>query len=229
MTIPKNIFQTHKSAQYLKTKPNILNAISTWFKYSNEFNYFFYDDIKCDEFIKNNFDDKIYKAYSKLPIAVMKADLWRYCVVYKYGGIYADTDTICKVNPNIFLTDSLLTIVAENEAHLCQWVFSAPLNSPILKSIIDLSVDRILDMDIIKGEHIVHYLTGPGVFTDGIEKYLKENNKPIFNNKYEYFNYSDKNMLSIFNHHNFHKNIVVHLFSGQHSDGWFHERYKKLA
>ena len=34
-----------------------------------------------------------------LPIAVMKADLWRYCVIYKYGGIYADADTVCKINP----------------------------------------------------------------------------------------------------------------------------------
>ena len=61
----------------------------------------------------------------------------------------------CKINPYIFINDSLLTIVPENETHLCQWVFSAPKNSPILKSIIDLSVERILNTPI-KGEHIIH-------------------------------------------------------------------------
>jgi mannosyltransferase OCH1-like enzyme len=171
-------------------------------------------------------DNKIYNAYSSLPMGVMKADLWRYCVIYKYGGIYADADTVCLCNPLLFSTDALLTIVAENETHLCQWVFSAPKESPILKSVIDLSVERILTTPI-KGEHIIHFLTGPAVFTDGIEKYLRENNKPTFNNKKDYYKYPDP-VLKVFNYNNFHKNIVRHLFTGQDSDGWCNERYKKL-
>jgi mannosyltransferase OCH1-like enzyme len=180
----------------------------------------------CDNFIKNNFDEKTYIAYTMLPMGVMKADLWRYCIIYKYGGIYADADTICLCNPTIFLTDALLTIVPENETHLCQWIFSAPANSPILKSVIDLSVERILTTPI-KGEHIIHYLTGPAVFTDGIEKYLKENNKPTFNNKKDYYKYPDP-ILKVFNYNNFHNNIVKHIFAGQDNDGWCNERFQKL-
>ena len=225
--IPKNIFQTHKSMNYIRTKSKIYNATNSWKKYANEFNYYFFNDKMCDEFIKNNFDENIYKAYSILPMAVMKADLWRYCVIYKYGGIYADTDTICKINPNIFINDSLLTIVPENKTHLCQWVFSAPENSAILKTIIDLSVERILNTSI-KGEHIIHNLTGPGVFTDGIELYLKNNNNPIFTeNRINYFHYPNP-ILKVFNYFNFHKNIVVHLFTGQDKDGWCDERNVKL-
>jgi mannosyltransferase OCH1-like enzyme len=225
--IPKNIFQTHKSINYIRTKLKIYNATNSWKKYSNEFNYYFFSDKMCDDFIKNNFDENIYKAYSILPMAVMKADLWRYCVIYKYGGIYADTDTICKINPNIFINESLLTIVPENKTHLCQWVFSAPENSPILKTIIDLSVERILNTPI-KGEHIIHFLTGPGVFTEGIELYLKNNNNPIFpENRINYFQYP-KPILKVFNYFNFHKNIVEHLFTGQDQDGWCNERNTKL-
>jgi alpha 1,6-mannosyltransferase len=167
----------------------------------------------------------VYKAYSVLPLPVMKADLWRYCVIYHYGGIYADADTICKVNPNIFLTDALLTIVPENKTHLCQWVFSAPAKSPILKTIIELSVERILSKKIDSDDkHFIHYLTGPGVFTDGIELFLKQNNKPTFaNNRINYFKYPDP-VLKVFNYHNFHKNIVEHLFAGQDADGWIGQR-----
>jgi mannosyltransferase OCH1-like enzyme len=221
-----NIFQTHKSVNYINSKPKLVKAIKSWLKYTNTFNYKFYNNAMCDDFIKNNFDDKIYNAYSLLPMGVMKADLWRYCIIYKYGGIYADTDTVCLFNPHIFINDSLLTIVPENETHLCQWVFSAPPNSPILKSIIDLSVERILNTPI-KGEHIIHYLTGPSVFTDGIEKYLKENGLPIFSNKKNYYNYPSP-VLKVFKYENFHKNIVNHLFAGQDKDGWFHERYLKI-
>ena len=226
MSIPKNIYQTHKSINYINTKPKLVKAIKSWLKHTKEFSYFFYNNQMCDDFIKNNFDENVYKAYSMLPMPVMKADLWRYCIIYKCGGIYADTDTVCKINPNIFINDSLLTIVPENETHLCQWVFSAPKNSPILKSIIDLSVERILNTPI-KGEHIIHYLTGPALFTDGIEKYLIENNYPIFENKKNYHNYPNP-ILIVFNYDNFHKNIVQHLFSGQDEDGWCKERYVKL-
>jgi len=228
--IQNNIFQTHKSIRYLNInkKNKILNAMKSWKIHSNNFNYYFYNNKMCDTFIKNNFDENMYKAYSMLPLGVMKADLWRYCIIYKNGGIYADADTVCRVNPSIFLTDALITVVPENESHLCQWVFSAPANSPILKSIIDLSVERILNTEI-KGEHIVHYLTGPGVFSDGIEKYLKENNKHVFTNRKNYFKYSDP-ILKVFNFNNFHNNIVRHLFAGQDKDGWSNERYtKKIA
>jgi mannosyltransferase OCH1-like enzyme len=225
--IPKNIFQTHKSMKYIKSKPKIYNAMNSWKIYTNEFNYYFFNDIMCEDFIKNNFDENVYKAYSMLPMAVMKADLWRYCIIYKYGGIYADTDTICKINPNIFINNSLLT-VSQEPAHnyFCQWVFAAPANSPVLKTIIDLSVERILN-NPIKGEHIIHFLTGPALFSDGIELYLKNNNKPTFKNLINYLNYSDPT-LRVFNRDNFHKNVVQHLYAGSDDDGWKQERYSKL-
>jgi mannosyltransferase OCH1-like enzyme len=170
----------------------------------------------------------IYDAYKILPMAVMKADLWRYCVIYYYGGIYADTDTICMVNPNMFLkNDALLICAPENDVHLCQWIFVAPPKSPILLNVINMSVKRILTIPEIKGEHIIHYLTGPGVFTYGIESYLKENNYETFENRTKYFKYPHK-ILEVYEANHFHKNTVKHLFSGQHDDGWCKERDLKL-
>lgn len=225
--IPKNIFQTHKSMNYINSKSKLVEAVNSWKKYNSTFKYCFFNDEMCNNFMMKNFSGNIYKAYQKLPISVMKADLWRYCIIYKFGGIYADVDTICKISPNIFINDSLLCIVPENSVHLCQWVFSAPPNSPILKSIIDLSTERILNIPEIKGEHIIHHLTGPGVFTDGIEKYLKENNKITFLDKKNYYKYPES-FLKVFNYDIFHDKIVNHLFTGQDEDGWCAERFKKL-
>jgi alpha 1,6-mannosyltransferase len=226
--IPKNIFQTHKSLNYVKSKPKILNAMKSWVKFSNEFNYYFYSNKMCDKFMRENFDERIYKAYSMLPMGVMKADLWRYCIIYKYGGIYSDIDTICKVNPNIFISDSQIIVSPEiNCPYFCQWTFSGAAGSPILKTVIDLSVERILTTSI-KGEHIIHYLTGPALFTDGIEKYLKENSLPVFDKKNDYFNYPSTSM-RVFNPNNFHNNFIIHLFAGNDNDGWKKERYSKLV
>lgn len=172
--IPNNIFKTHKSIDFIFKNKRLKYAHNSWSKWQDQgFKYYFYDDNLCDKFISTYFPE-IKDAYDKLPLKVMKADFWRYCIIYKYGGIYHDADTVLKVNPN-FLTNynnKYLIIVPENDTHFCNWVFAAPANSPVLKSVIDLSVERIRSCKNIKGEHIIHYLTGPAVFTDGIFKYL---------------------------------------------------------
>jgi len=214
--------------EYISTKPHISEAVKSWKKYSSTFNYHFYTDAMCETFIKNNCDEGVYSAYMRLPLAVMKADLWRYCVVYKYGGIYADTDTICNVDPSCMLKQrASLVIVPENSIHLCQWVFAAPAGSPILKSIIDLTVKRILETPTIKGDHIVHYLTGPGVFTDAIEMYLRKKRMRTFSDRLLYTKYP-YSFLYVFDS-SFHIDAITHLFSGQDSDGWCKERVVKLG
>jgi mannosyltransferase OCH1-like enzyme len=231
--IPKRIFQTHKSIQYIQSKPKLQQAMNSWRRFVPEFGYHFYTDEMCDDFMKNEmveeFGEEIYEAYNRLPIAVMKADLWRYCIIYKYGGIYADADSICLCDPNMFtLYETQLVCAPENDSvHLCQWTFAAPPNSPLLKSIIDLAVKRILTIPEIRGEHVIHYLTGPGVFTDGIEKYLNENEMQTFNDKKQYYRYKNPTMIC-FMAERFHQTMIHHLFAGRDQDGWTHERYQHL-
>ena len=132
------------------------NACNSWSK-NTDYNYKFYNDEQCDNFIYDFFPE-IKEVYDKSPLKVMKADLWRYCIIYKYGGIYADADadadTILLQNPS-FLTnycnkDIVIVIVPQNNTHFCQWVFSAPVNSPVLKAVIDLSVERIRETKDLK-------------------------------------------------------------------------------
>jgi mannosyltransferase OCH1-like enzyme len=230
LTIPKRIFQTHKSIQYIQSKPKLRNAINSWKKFVPYYGYHFYTNEMCDTFMKTEmvteFGPNIYSAYMKLPLAVMKADLWRYCIIYKYGGIYADVDTVCKCDPLMFTKYSTMIVCAPERDNnlLCQWCFAAPANSPILKNIIELSIERILVTNQIKGEHIVHYLTGPSVFSDGIERYLdSENLKTFKNNRLNYFTYKNQTMIC-FKAHIFHDYLITHLFAGSDVDGWKNER-----
>jgi hypothetical protein len=144
------------------------------------------------------------------------------------------------VNPNLFTNSPFgnLIIVPENNVHMCQWVFAARKNSPVLKSIIELSLQRIKNQKVIEGEHIVHFLTGPGVFTDGISNYLISKDETITNdinfnlwkqNKLQGDAIFKKYGIDVFsNASHFHKKIVVHLFSGQWKDGWCNTRDKVL-
>ena len=219
MNIPRQIFQTHKSVSYLLSKPILTKAVASWRKHIPAFRYYFFTDAMCDAFMREHFSGEIYDAYQRLPMAVMKADLWRYCVIYKYGGIYADVDTICEQNPTLLLKDGVgLCCAPEPECpYFCQWVFAAPPGSPVLKAVIDLSVKRIHAQAEFKGQHLIHFLTGPAVFTDAIDQYLISRGLPIYTNKQASKN---NGVIAVYNPKVFHKYVVRHLYAGSYADGW---------
>lgn len=55
-----------------------------------------YDDHDMDLFVRE-FYPEFYKLYSLVPDVVERADIWRYLIVHKYGGLYADSDFLPKV------------------------------------------------------------------------------------------------------------------------------------
>jgi len=54
-----------------------------------------YDENECREFIKENFSLDVLEAYNSLIPCSYKSDLWRYCILYKNGGIYMDIKYKC--------------------------------------------------------------------------------------------------------------------------------------
>ena len=91
---------------------------------------------------------------------------------------------------------------------------------------------RILEYDFSKKEeHYIHYLTGPGCMTDGFENWLDKMNLPKFNQpnlRGIYRNYKFKKLLYIYDNNLFHKNYVIHKFSGQWKNGWTKNRYNNI-
>jgi mannosyltransferase OCH1-like enzyme len=85
--VPLNIFQTWHTK---KLPPLMKNAVNKIKINHPRFTHHLFDDNDCYEFIKNNFDSQIVDAFEKLIPGAYKADLWRYCVLYKLGGIYLD-------------------------------------------------------------------------------------------------------------------------------------------
>jgi hypothetical protein len=52
--------------------------------------HYLFDDSECRAFIAREYPDDVLYAYDRLIPTAFKADLWRYCVLYKYGGVYLD-------------------------------------------------------------------------------------------------------------------------------------------
>lgn len=110
---------------------------------------------------------------------VEQCDFARYILVYLYGGIYSDMDTVCKVCPKIqykTLTIGLEANVSDDErlfhnlarnVQYCQWTFAADKGHPAL-----LAVITAIDLHTSKTCASVLNRTGPGAFTDAIESYM---------------------------------------------------------
>ncbi len=85
--IPLNVYQTWHS----KTLPHNMNKFRNRLIRENpEFTFHLFDDEDCENFIKEHFHPIVFWTFQQLIPGAYKADLWRYCILYKFGGIYLD-------------------------------------------------------------------------------------------------------------------------------------------
>jgi len=55
-----------------------------------EIRFELFDEDKCRKFIDENYDKDVLDAYDRLVPSSYKSDLWRFCILHRYGGIYMD-------------------------------------------------------------------------------------------------------------------------------------------
>ena len=90
--IPLTIYQTW----HTKDLPDVMQLCVDDIKQRNpEFQHVLYDDDDCRNMIVANFEQDVVDAFDSLIPGAYKADLWRYCVMYLYGGIYLDIKYRC--------------------------------------------------------------------------------------------------------------------------------------
>lgn len=173
--IPKNIFMTWETNKN-EISSELLYYVNSWEKYNPNYKIQFYNKEERYQFIKDNFDSKVLNIYNRLKPGALKADLWRYCVLYIYGGFYVDIDTEC--------FSSLDNLIDENTRFIC------PIDSPtkfdyylangflgsisrhsLLKRCIDHIIEVICTYDP-KSKILVTNISGPGCLGINMNKYL---------------------------------------------------------
>ena len=90
--IPLHIYQTWHTK---KLPPKMRECVEKLKKDNPEFEHHLYDDDMCRKYIKQNYSKDVLDAFDKLVPGAYKADLWRYCILYKEGGIYLDIKFQC--------------------------------------------------------------------------------------------------------------------------------------
>jgi len=175
-TIPKLIWLTAKEESINNLSENHRNCVESWRKLNPEYQIMYHNDTDAERFMCSPglLPSLSYcETYRQLPLPVMKADMWRYAILYVHGGIYADVNAEDRVPIRDWGINDRCGLWAgqENNYNLCQWTLAAAPNSPALKSVLDLIVRRFDQRDDQSFETwgFVHNFTGPQVFTDGVE------------------------------------------------------------
>jgi Glycosyltransferase sugar-binding region containing DXD motif len=63
-----------------------------WSQLNPGWKLYLYDDKLCDDFLKREYTKTHSNIFNSIPHGPIKADFFRACVLYKYGGLYVDAD-----------------------------------------------------------------------------------------------------------------------------------------
>jgi inositol phosphorylceramide mannosyltransferase catalytic subunit len=205
MPIPKIIHQTYFSND---ENSQIKLVASDLIKNNTGYEYRFYDDYDCLSFIRDNYPSNVIKAYNSInPIyTAARADLFRYLVIYKIGGIYLDIKStffrpiddlieyyryiLCHWDnapsgryPNYGLHFSDLPFGEFQQWH----VISEPKHE-FLAAVIDHVLKNIQNYSIENfgvGRMGVLQTTGPIAYTKAIAPLINNENCKVFRTNYE--------------------------------------------
>jgi hypothetical protein len=142
--VPLNIFQCYNKKLL---DDNINYNIETIKNYNPEFNYFLFDEITdCKKFIFDYYPDYVYNAYNNLIPIEYKNDLWKYCILYKYGGIYIDAKFNCNYKLLNFINNNFFTTEFDyynNKLLIYSGFIISKANNPIFLTAINMIINNI--------------------------------------------------------------------------------------
>ena len=204
--IPKKIYICGKDTDLIKKY-----SYQKWKKINPEYEIDIYDDDMCRKFIKKHYGDNYVDVFNYLQHGPIKADFWRLCILYKYGGVYSDAD----IEPLVPLADffekqtslviggSFMTVFNFNPCF-----FACRKKFPVIKKCIQWYVEKYVnkvpynywDFSVMKSFSqclkIKNYNRNEGVYNTeyGKIQILKDNWGDYFYDNY--FSYKGKRILN---------------------------------
>ncbi len=162
--IPRKIWQTFKTNN---VPIRMYKAAESWMLKNSDFDYHFLTDDECTKMIAD-FDGDLLRCYERTPHGAFRADIWRYCALYQFGGVYADMDTVCKYPMKKLIDNDDQFIVAydANPRRLFNAFMCSSPRHPVLDRLLNNIKDFLLSKDgyekIKSNPKLLYDITGPG-------------------------------------------------------------------
>lgn len=194
---PSKIWQSWKDDSDNPTA-RIVGFPRQWRVVNPDWRYECITDTNNDAYVRDNFDASISNVFTSLQDPILKADLLRYLILLREGGVWADIDVyphqpVSKWVPKQYQGSVNLVIGIENDHHkkpiwpgspysvqLCQYTVLAKPNHPAIRTVVDQVVRDLEKLLASKkpGEAFtfedVMASTGPFAFTKVMMDYFEE-------------------------------------------------------
>ena len=181
--IPKIVHMTSKSRCLTQ---GFVDNVRKW--HFSDHSFYFHDDDAVDRLLL----ERQWSDFPHIPLAMKclrsgaaKADLWRYLVLWEYGGIYTDLDN--KPGKDFFVnntnsdinTPSLVIqddddafFVVEELGVLSQYFMAASPKHPLMYLAVQNTLSRLLEVPHV-GNQVIPQVTGPGALKMAFKYFMR--------------------------------------------------------
>jgi len=135
--IPKLIHQTYSNITKIPRKIE-----ENMNEFASDYKRKVYDDNECRSIIKKYFHHKVAQSFEILQ-GPHRADLFRYCILYLFGGVYADIKTELIKNLNTIINhDENMTFIVLNfqKNHIYNGIIATPPRNSIFLDLISFMI-----------------------------------------------------------------------------------------
>lgn len=166
-------------------------VIQKWKTLNPDYNIKFFNDNDIINFLDIEYSNKFSNFFKEIPFGRYKADFFRLCYLYKYGGYYFDIDiepisSIDRIINNKYTFISCLSLFS---GHIFQAILITTKNNPIIKLCIDSMLYYGSNIGINPPDHPPYNGHPTKCMFDNIQQYtnskIKEGN----------INYNEQNIL----------------------------------
>lgn len=200
--IPKTIYICHKNIDTIRP------YAQKWIDLNPNYTLELYDDKRCQSFLLNEFSHDHLEVFNYIIDGPIKADFWRLCILYKYGGVYADADIVPLVPLSEYINSNVnfvtcISIYNNNNNFNPHFIMCEPNNEKIKKCISWYLVFRLKKKYTYWGWSIVPLFNV--VFKDIRKNHSEYNEVQILYEKYlengrsQYDFYCDCNNIRVMN------------------------------
>jgi mannosyltransferase OCH1-like enzyme len=186
--IPKTLYFTFKTP---KPPEKYLGNLHHWHAMCQDWDIHYFSDRHIYQFFEKFFPE-YFPLLPKISYGASLADVFRYAILYVYGGMYSDIDTVLlrKIPQEWLSYQAVIGYEHQpssskfsktcpkrrgNKDIFCQWTLLSSSQTPLFKEALDEAFRR-LEKNHFRFEKMadIYQTTGPHMFTEIVKKHLHD-------------------------------------------------------
>eukprot|EP00878_Enallax_costatus_P003344 GHUV01003552.1.p1 GENE.GHUV01003552.1~~GHUV01003552.1.p1 ORF type:complete len:731 (+),score=251.47 GHUV01003552.1:314-2506(+) len=173
--------------------PHQVVSMASWAYYNPGHSLMLFDDLDIHQFMTSYYPELL-PTFEGLSSQVERTDMWRYLVLCKMGGVYADSDVVCARPVSNWVQDAGLLVGIENvfttpeeakrrdytrQIQMVQWAIASRKGHPVVcrmgqyvaAHVAEEKRGEFIDPD---RNHAILERTGPGIWSSSVHDYIRE-------------------------------------------------------